>query len=537
MKNKIVMLLLAVIMVLLCACEDSLTTKEGTEGLVYKAYEGGYIVTSYTGSEVNVVIPDTHNDMPVTGIAEECFEGSDIQSILIGRNVEVIEEAAFRSCTMLKEVTLSASLSKLGGRNGGYNTSGAAGVFAHCINLKKITFNLECPLEYIDAGTFSECELLESLILPNNVSQIGNWAFNGCTSLTNIEIPENVTSIGEDAFANCTAIKSIAIPETVTWVGGGAFRGFTVDQEIVIKGSTVGWAEYRTETVLKIPYSWDYDCNAKITYKKYDDSEMETHNPGQGILLATEIITYKENGSIVSKTESKYNADGIKIEEVEINFSEDGGKTSYLEYKMDESGYVSEESYYVNSDGMFWMQYMGTYEYNQSNSLMRYDSVWYTEEGIIDQGNSYIVNYGYYQDGTKADQTLYFTTEEESQGNYFQRNEFVYEYKDGNIVSCTKTTRYMQEDASIYISRFQYDEQQERVVSKSVYSLVNGCEELDSRTDLFYDDDGNLVRAEMFGPDDKLWWVKEYKYVVYENAKSADLNGSSEWMVKNLLGF
>ena len=56
------------------------------------------------------------------------------------------------------------------------------------------------------------------------------WVITGCkyyscSSLTSIIIPNSVTSIGEYAFYNCTGLTSITIPESVTSIGGGAFKG------------------------------------------------------------------------------------------------------------------------------------------------------------------------------------------------------------------------------------------------------------------------------------------------------------------------
>ena len=107
MKKKLVMvmlLLLATVMIL-SACGD-----KATEGLEYTARNGGYYVTGYHGTDVNVVIPDTYNDVPVTGIAEEAFAESDIQTVEVGGNVEIIEQAAFYRASLLREVHLPASL-------------------------------------------------------------------------------------------------------------------------------------------------------------------------------------------------------------------------------------------------------------------------------------------------------------------------------------------------------------------------------------------------------------------------------------------
>ena len=64
-----------------------------------------------------------------------------------------------------------------------------------------------------------------SIIIPNSVTSIDNYAFGGCEYLTNINIPNSVTTIGYEAFSGCTGLKSINIPESVTKIGYAAFRG------------------------------------------------------------------------------------------------------------------------------------------------------------------------------------------------------------------------------------------------------------------------------------------------------------------------
>ena len=46
-------------------------------------------------------------------------------------------------------------------------------------------------------------QYIESIVLENGVTNIGNSAFYHCDSLTSVTIPDSVTSIGNDAFSDC----------------------------------------------------------------------------------------------------------------------------------------------------------------------------------------------------------------------------------------------------------------------------------------------------------------------------------------------
>ena len=63
----------------------------------------------------------------------------------------------------------------------------------------------------IGNSAFSFCSGLTSVTIGNGVESIGNFAFNHCTGLTSVTIPNSVTSIGNMAFAGCSGLTSINV--------------------------------------------------------------------------------------------------------------------------------------------------------------------------------------------------------------------------------------------------------------------------------------------------------------------------------------
>ena len=47
------------------------------------------------------------------------------------------------------------------------------------------------------------------IVIPDSVTNIGQYAFSGCRSLTSITIPESVKEIGREAFAYCPNLKEV----------------------------------------------------------------------------------------------------------------------------------------------------------------------------------------------------------------------------------------------------------------------------------------------------------------------------------------
>lgn len=79
---------------------------------------------------------------------------------------------------------------------------------------------------------------LESIIIPNSVTEIGSSAFSNCRSLTSITIPDSVTEISSSAFSNCTSLISITIPDRVTTIDGYAFYGCNSLTSVFCKANT-----------------------------------------------------------------------------------------------------------------------------------------------------------------------------------------------------------------------------------------------------------------------------------------------------------
>ena len=66
---------------------------------------------------------------------------------------------------------------------------------------------------------------LESLVVPEGVTYINQFAFRDATYLRNIELPSTVKYIGPMAFENCVSLESVTIPTSVKRLGALAFSG------------------------------------------------------------------------------------------------------------------------------------------------------------------------------------------------------------------------------------------------------------------------------------------------------------------------
>ena len=106
--------------------------------------------------------------------------------------------------------------------------------FSSCSSLASIT--IPNTVTYIGTQAFYKCSFT-SITIPNKVKKIKDWAFSHC-SLTSITIPNSVTSIGDKAFYWCSSLTSVTIGNSVTSIGDNAFSNCYSLDTITCLGTT-----------------------------------------------------------------------------------------------------------------------------------------------------------------------------------------------------------------------------------------------------------------------------------------------------------
>ena len=154
--------------------------------------------------------------------------------------------------------------------------------FIGCLFLKSLV--LPDSVTNIGDYAFRGCKSLKSLVIPDSVTSIGDHAFEDCESLKSLVIPDSVTSIGERAFIGCESLKSLVIPDSVTSIGRRAFSGCDSLKSLVIPAS-VG-------NIIGNPFSgWNGELKCLSPYFIYDNKVLFDKDKSKIIAFRDKIMT------------------------------------------------------------------------------------------------------------------------------------------------------------------------------------------------------------------------------------------------------
>ena len=134
-----------------------------------------------------------------------------------------------------------------------------------CLFLKSLV--IPDSVTNIGDYAFWGCKSLKSLVISDSVTSIGDYAFDGCCSLRCVVISDGVTRIGNYAFWGCKSLKSLVIPDSVTHIGNGAFNACSSLKSLVIPAS-VG-------NIIGNPFSgWNGELKCLSPYFIYDNKVL-----------------------------------------------------------------------------------------------------------------------------------------------------------------------------------------------------------------------------------------------------------------------
>ena len=243
-----------------CGKKYTVASQNGTpkysEGLEFASLDDGTCMLCGRGTciDAEIVIPPVSPEGDkVVSISGDAFsereECEDIRSISIPDTVQEITKGAFKGCVYLQRIKIPFIGLYNGVEGAGAhfgmifgltqdpesdNKFGTSGPHHYASGTKTYYFAIPQTLETvvisdfcteIGDNAFLNCTYIKNVEISKDARSIGSAAFRNCSSIENITIPSSVTSIGATAFMNCRSIKSINIPSSVMSIGASAFNG------------------------------------------------------------------------------------------------------------------------------------------------------------------------------------------------------------------------------------------------------------------------------------------------------------------------
>lgn len=136
------------------------------------------VLTGYTGSGGDIVLPTTIEGFPLVSVEDYAFMNqTNVVSVTIPPAVTYVGDYAFASCSGLKNITLSEALT------------------------------------YVGEGAFNQCSSMTNIALPDRVASVGNGVFSECQNLTHVTLGHDLGAIPHDAFFGCSRLLQIDVDE------------------------------------------------------------------------------------------------------------------------------------------------------------------------------------------------------------------------------------------------------------------------------------------------------------------------------------
>lgn len=187
-------------------------------------------------------------------IGECCFRGTSIKEAVLPDTLKNIGALAFDGCKELSVIELPGGIEKIGSFAFEYTLIEEIIIpeslqvigyraFGNCKKLETLYFNaINCTVEpYMDvpqdldlnnlkiASPFYGCNI-KNIYLGEGITVIGGGtaqlgAFEDCTGIESVIIPDSVSQIGSAAFKNCSSLKTAVVSDSVTEIADDAFEG------------------------------------------------------------------------------------------------------------------------------------------------------------------------------------------------------------------------------------------------------------------------------------------------------------------------
>lgn len=213
--------------------------------------------SAFTSCEklTEITLPDS-----VEAIYYYAFYGcTSLTRIGLPKGVASVDGSAFSGCTALTSFEVDGDNQNFASVDGVLFDKGCSKLIKFPASKPEKSYTIPDTVTEIGYWAFSDCSMLEKIIISEGAETIGYWTFDGCSQLSSIEvaadnpnfasadgvlfskdfrllikypaakegssftIPDGVKEIDEGAFAGCSRLATVTIPASVTTIFSAAF--------------------------------------------------------------------------------------------------------------------------------------------------------------------------------------------------------------------------------------------------------------------------------------------------------------------------
>ena len=273
-----------------CSSLDQMTIPNSVNEIYRYAFSGckleitenGIVYVDNWVVDYDYEVISEHSDVTIkngtVGIADSAFDHCSLRSIAIPGSVRHIGSSAFYVCNMLESAVIGEGVTEL-----------SYSMFESCGNLKNVT--IPDSVTIIARDAFDGCTGL--IQKENGLSYVGQWVIDCEGSATQVAFRSDTRGIATSAFVGCTKLENINIPEGVKYINASAFASCSSLENITIPDSVIsigGQAFYNCKKLLSI------DVGTKNNFYKSIDGNLYTKDGKTLIKYAT---GKKENSFVI----------------------------------------------------------------------------------------------------------------------------------------------------------------------------------------------------------------------------------------------
>ncbi|MBR7009158.1 MAG: leucine-rich repeat protein [Ruminococcus sp.] len=163
----------------------------------------------------------------VIRISKYMFDRNDtVEYVFLPETVKEIDEFGFYKCSQLKNISLPSKLERIIDISSCFSLESIVipdsvtyigqSSICGCDNLKTIELSCNPLFTELSFSSLNQNQSLKTIEIPQNIKTIGQHSFSSCESLESVTLYEGLKEIEYYAFLDCEKLKSIKIPKSVT---------------------------------------------------------------------------------------------------------------------------------------------------------------------------------------------------------------------------------------------------------------------------------------------------------------------------------